>query len=234
MPSSAMNEPLHIAIDGPVASGKGDIASRLATKLHLIYIYTGAMYRALALACINRGVSCKDEKKVMNILKTLSIDIIAPSYGSKYPYSVMLNGDDISDRITGQDTAQGASDVGVIPSVRQWMVKRQKEMAEGRRVVMEGRDIGLRVLPNAQFKIFLTASVSVRAKRRFLQWQEKDIDKTFDETLEDTKMRDLQDTTRDIDPLQKLPDAWELDTTHLTQEEVVTIIIEELKKRNLI
>jgi cytidylate kinase len=229
-----MNAPLHIAIDGPVASGKGDIASRLASKLNLLYIYTGAMYRALALACINHGVSCKDEKRVMNILKTLSIDITPPAAGSKYPYAVLLDGIDVSERITKQDTAQGASDVGVFSSVRRWMVKRQQEMAKGKRAVMEGRDIGLRVLPDARLKIYLTAAVTVRARRRHLQWQEKGIQKTFEETLADTKVRDLQDTTRSVDPLQKLPDSWELDTTDMDQEEVVAVIIEKLKNRKLI
>jgi len=229
-----MNAPLHIAIDGPVASGKGDIASRLASTLGLLYIYTGAMYRALALACITRGVSCKSEKHVMNILKTLSIEITAPSTDSKYLYVVLLDGIDVSERITKQDTAQGASDVGVFASVRQWMVQKQQEMAKDKRVVMEGRDIGLRVLPEAQLKIFLTASVEVRARRRYLQWQKKGIQRTFEETLSDTKKRDLQDTTRSVDPLQQLPDAFKLDTTTMDQEEVVDAIVDELKKRNLV
>jgi len=229
-----MNEPLHIAIDGPVASGKGDIAARLATSLGLLYIYTGAMYRALALACINHGVSCKDEKRVMELLKTLAIDIVSHATGSKYPYSVLLDGIDVSERITKQDTAQGASDVGVFPSIRVWMVKRQQQMAKGKRVVMEGRDIGLRVLPEAQLKIYLTASVDVRAQRRYIQWKASGIQKTFEETLADTKTRDLQDTTRTIDPLQKISDAWEIDTTHMTQDEVAAAIINELKERKLI
>jgi len=229
-----MNEPLQIAIDGPVASGKGDIASRLAKKLHLLYIYTGAMYRALALACIEQGISCNDEEKVVRLLATLSIDIVPPQEHDAYPYRVLLNGNDVSARIQKQDAAQGASDVGVISAVRQWMVARQKELARGMSVVMEGRDIGLRVLPHAQLKIFLTASSEVRAKRRFLQWQEKGITKTFEETLIDTKIRDEQDTTREADPLKKLSDSWELDTTTMTQDEVVNAIIGELKKRKLL
>ncbi|OGG11854.1 cytidylate kinase [Candidatus Gottesmanbacteria bacterium RBG_13_45_10] len=229
-----MNAPLQIAIDGPVASGKGDIAARLAIQLNLLYIYTGAMYRALALACIRQGISCKDENQVMEILKKITIQFVPPPEGSRYFYTILLNGEDITERITKQDTAQGASDVGILPLVRQWMVQRQKEMSQGKRVVMEGRDIGLRVLPNAQLKIFLTASVEERAQRRFGQWQEKGIHKTFEETLADTKLRDLQDTTRSTDPLHKLTDAWELDTTQMDQEEVVTAIIEELKRRKLI
>jgi cytidylate kinase len=229
-----MNAPLQIAIDGPVASGKGDIASRLAGKLNLLYIYTGAMYRALALACIRQGVSCTDEIKVMRILQDISIEIVAPDSESVYPYAILLDHKDVTERISKQDTAQGASDVGILPGVRRLMVTRQKKMAQGKRVVMEGRDIGLRVLPEAGMKIYLTASVGERARRRFLQWQQKGIKKTFEKTLTDTKIRDLQDTTREIDPLQKLSDAWELDTTHMSQDQVVRRICGELKKRNLI
>ena len=221
-----MKAPLHIAIDGPVASGKGDIASRLAGALDLLYIYTGSMYRALALACIRAGVLCNDRKRVTEILKKISIDVT--------PRTILLNGEDVSAQIMKQEVAQGASDVGVFASVRRFMVKRQQEMAKGKRVVMEGRDIGLRVLPDAQLKIYLTASVAVRSHRRYLQWREKGIQKTPEETEADTKVRDLQDTTRDIDPLQKLPDSWELDTTDMDQDEVVAVIIGELKKRELI
>jgi cytidylate kinase len=229
-----MKAPLQIAIDGPVASGKGDIATRLAQKLDLLYIYTGAMYRALALACINRGISCKDEPSVIKIFHSVAIDITTPRAGSPYPYTILLDNNDITERITKQDTAQGASDVGILPGVRRLMVIRQKKMAAGKRVVMEGRDIGLRVLPRAQMKIFLTASIQERARRRFLQWQKKGIKKTLEETLSDTKVRDLQDSTRTVDPLQKLPDAWELDTTNMTQDTVVKRICDELQKRKLI
>ncbi len=230
-----MNDtPLQIAIDGPVASGKGDIAARLAKELNLLYIYTGAMYRALALACIQTGISCKDAVAVKNILRTVRIDIVQPNPTDEYPYKIVLNGNDITVRITKQDAAQGASDVGTLPFVRQWMVAGQQMLADGKAVVMEGRDIGLRVLPHASLKIYLTASQEERAKRRFREWQQRGIIKTFEETLKDTKARDLQDTTREVDPLQKLPDAWELDCTNLTQIQVVDTIKRELKKRNLL
>lgn len=228
------DQTLAIAIDGPVASGKGEIAARLASTLHLLYIYTGAMYRALALACINEGVPFKDEKRVESLLERSDIDMSAPDPGSGYPYKIVLNGQDVTARIIKQDTAQGASDVGSLSGVRKWMVKRQKEIARGKRIVMEGRDIGLRVLPDAQLKIYLTASLDERAKRRFNQWQTQGIQKTLEETKEDTRIRDLQDTTRKIDPLQKVDDAWELDTTHMNPDEVVTTIIGELKRRRLV
>jgi len=229
-----MSVPLQIAIDGPVASGKGDIAGRLAKELHLTYIYTGAMYRMLALACIEEGFSTKDEVSVLSVLRKASISLAPPTSSGIHPFVAILNGKDVTERIFKQDVATGSSDVGIIPKVRQWMVARQQEMANGKSVVMEGRDIGLRVLPNAQLKIYLTATLDERASRRWLQFKEKGIMKTRDEVLADTKLRDNQDTTRPTDPLQKLPDAWELDTTGMTQEDVVGRIKEELTRRKLL
>lgn len=226
-------QPLQIAIDGPVAAGKGDIAARLAQSLHLVYIYTGAMYRVLALACLREGVSFKDNKKVLEVLSKVAIDFGEVDSSSKRTFTVLLSGEDVTDEILEQRVAMGASDVSLIPEVRKIMVARQQEIARGKRVVMEGRDIGLRVLPDAQLKIYLTASVEERAHRRFLQWQEKNLNKSFEETLEDTKARDLQDMSRKTDPLMKLPDAWEFDTTGLSQEQVVERIINEVNKRKL-
>lgn len=229
-----MNPPISIAIDGPVGVGKGDIAVRLASDFHLTYIYTGAMYRMLALACIEKQISLKDPKGILTLLDEATIDLVEPDQDSPYAYKALLNGTDVSERITRHDTAMGAAEVSVVPEVREYMVRRQQELAQGKSVVMEGRDIGLRVLPHAHLKIFLTASLEVRAKRRWLQWKEKGIEKTLDEVIKDTKERDTQDITRAADPLQKLPDAWELDTTNMTQDEVVDRIKAELNKRKLI
>lgn len=225
---------LQIAIDGPVAAGKGDIAARLAKTLGLTYIYTGAMYRALALACIREGVDVKDKKKVIQILSKITLDFGVVDPSKKATFTIFLNKEDVSDAIVEQRVAMGASFVSVIPEVRKTMVALQQKIARGKRVVMEGRDIGLRVLPHAQLKIYLTASVDERARRRFLQWQKKGLKKTYDETLQDTKTRDLNDMTRVTDPLMKLPDAWEFDTTGLSQKDVVIRIIEEVRKRNLV
>jgi len=225
---------LQIAIDGPVASGKGEIAGRLAHELHILYIYTGAMYRALALACIEAAVPLKDESGVLEILQKSVIDMAVPDAQSPFPYKVLLNGRDVTQEIQKQDAAQGASDVGTIPAVRQWMVARQQEMAKERSVVMEGRDIAVRVLPNAHLKIYLTASLEERAKRRYAQWQAQGLTKTLAETIEDTKVRDHQDMSRDIDPLEKLSDAWELDTTAMSPDVVITTIKNELMKRGLL
>ena len=226
--------PLQIAIDGPVASGKGEIAARLARKLKLLYIYTGAMYRALALACIEKGVSLKDESYILALLEQIEIAMKEPDKQSNYPYCVLLDGKDVTERIIKPDTAQGASDVGTLVGVRRWMVVRQQELSRGKRVVMEGRDIALRVLPEAQLKIYLTASVEERAKRRWAQWQQKGVQKTYEETLATMRERDAQDMNRAADPLRKVEDAWELDTTGMSADQVVSSIEEELKRRNLI
>ena len=226
--------PLQIAIDGPVASGKGDISARLAKELGLVYVYTGAMYRTLALACLENNVPLKDEGKVLELLAKINVDLVDPDKTSEYSYKALLDGRDVTERITHPDTSMGASDVSTLPHVRVEMVKRQQKIAQNKRVVMEGRDIGLRVLPNARLKIYLTASLSERAKRRQLQWESKGIKKTFGEVLKETRERDRQDMERSIDPLQKLPDAWELDTTRLKQEQVVTKIKEELVHRHLL
>lgn len=225
-------QPLQIAIDGPVAAGKGDIAGRLARQLHITYIYTGAMYRMLALSCIQAGIPLKDNTRVIAQLSKISMELAPPPKGkTDRVITAILDGMDVTDRIMAPDTALGASDVGVIPEVRRHMVSLQQEMAKGKAVVMEGRDIGLRVLPNAQLKIFLTASVEERAKRRLEQWKTKGIIKTYDDVLTDTKIRDVQDSTRETDPLKILPDSWILDTTHMTQDEVIDTIITELGKR---
>lgn len=224
--------PLQIAIDGPVAAGKGDIAARLARELELLYIYTGGFYRSLAYACKEKGVSTKDVDGVLQILEQTHIDQVEPDQHAALPYKFLVNGKDVTKEIFSQD--MGSSNVAVIPEVRQFMVKRQREVAQDKRVVMEGRDIGLRVLPNAQLKIYLTASVEERAKRRLTQMESKGIIASFEDVLEETKKRDQQDMGRKTDPLQKLPDAWELDTTGMTQEEVVGAIISELKARQLL
>lgn len=226
--------PLQIAIDGPVAAGKGDIAQRLAGQLGMTYLYTGAMYRALALACVREGIDLKDQERVLQKLNQIDISFLPADPKKTTPYTLLLNGEDITEAIFDPEIAQGSSDVSVISKVRKEMVDRQQQLAQGKSVVMEGRDIGKRVLPNAQLKVFLTASVEVRAQRRQKQSEIKGIRKTFEEVLEETKKRDEQDMTREADPLEQLSDHWVLDSTYLNQDQVVEKIVEELKRRNLI
>ncbi len=229
-----MDNPLQIAIDGPVGSGKSDISGRLAKELGLTYLYTGAMYRALAWICVQEGVSFKDAPNVFPLLTKYPIDLRPPAKDGSHGFAVWVGNTEVTDKLFTPAMSQGSSDVSTIPEVRKFMVARQQELARGKSVVMEGRDIGLRVLPQAQLKIYLTASLEERARRRWDQYKTKDPTKTLAQEIDETKIRDTQDTSRAADPLQKLPDAWELDTTNMTQEQVVEAIIVELKKRNLI
>jgi cytidylate kinase len=224
---------LQIAIDGPVAAGKGDIAERLANRLHIVFVNTGAMYRALALACIEEGYDTFRDDDVMRVLEKIRIRLQPPTEGDKNMH-VFINEVDVTERLTEPDVSRGSSIVAAIPTVRPVMVRMQQEFAKTQSVVMEGRDIGLRVLPNAPLKIYLTASLTERAKRRWIQWHKNGIDKTLDETIEETRQRDKLDQERTVDPLQILPDAWVLDTTGMTQDDVVNAIIKQLQERSLV
>lgn len=226
---------IFIAIDGPVASGKGTIAPLLAQRLHGFHLYTGAMYRALALYCREHDVDMTNEQAIRDVLSSITIELL--------PTKTMLNGKEVSDSIKTQDIAQGASLVGVFASVRQTLVQRQREIAErsiqeGKVVVAEGRDTGTVVFPNADLKIYLTAKVEVRAKRRLEQLHQQGNNTiTFEMVLEDTKIRDNRDTERVISPLVNNPKEYGyfiLDNSDLNEEETIQIIIEELKRRRLL
>ncbi len=225
---------LHVAIDGPVGAGKSDISSSLAKNLGITYVYTGVMYRAVAYASMTNNVDPHDKEKILALLSGLAIRLEPPDINSTHPVKVILNSSDVTDELFTPAVDLITPIVSSIAEVRREMVKLQQAQAKGKSVVMEGRDIGLRVLPDAQLKIYLTAAVEERAKRRHLQMKRKGINKAYQEVLQDTKKRDIRDTTRTVDPLQKLPDAWELDTTGMTRDGVVACIKEELVRRNLL
>lgn len=228
-----MSKGFVIAIDGPVAAGKGTISPLLAKNLNGFYLYTGAMYRCLALLCIKRGVDTKDEKAVVNILPEFRINVS--------DNKVFLNGEDVTQRIKEEDVAMVSSKVAVIKKVREEMVSIQREIAnklidEGKIVIAEGRDTATRVFPNAKLKIFLTATPEVRAKRRLLQIEERGEKAEFEEILKDVKLRDRQDSNREIDPLVKEPERFGyfvLDNSNMSEEETIAGIINEARRRNL-
>jgi CMP/dCMP kinase len=226
---------LQIAIDGPVGAGKSDISDRLAKELGITYLYTGAMYRAAAWLCRKYNVPFKDEKGATELLNTHVIELTTGTPKSGRSYAVLVDNTDVTDQLFTPDIDQPTSDVSTLPEVRKFLVKRQQELAQGKSVVMEGRDIGKRVLPNAQLKIYLTADVTERANRRYEQWVKKGItNKTIADAQKETTDRDYQDMHRPYDPLEKLSDAWELDTTGMTQEEVIDTIKQELNKKWLL
>lgn len=216
-----------VAIDGPAGAGKSTIARRASAALGFIYVDTGAMYRTVALYMLRAGVNLKDAAAVEAELGNVSVDICYQEDGQH----VLLNGEDVSSAIRTPEVSLGASAVSAHPVVRNFLFGLQLSLAEKNNVVMDGRDIGTVVLPNAQAKIFLTASPEERARRRFLELQEKGLPDTYEEVLADVKKRDLQDSTRAVAPLKPAEDAVILDTTGYTLEESIDKLIAIVKER---
>ena len=199
-----------IAIDGPSGTGKGFVAHEISKRLGFMYVDTGAMYRAFGLYCENNNINTDDDKQVREALNNAEITF---AY-DKDVLKIYLNGIDVSNVIRTEQVGKLASIVSAIPEVRQDMVKRQRELAGANNVVMEGRDIGSVVFPNAELKIFLTAEASVRAERRYKDLVLKNKNVTFEEVFDDIKRRDEKDMTKAISPLIKTDDMIELDTTN--------------------
>ncbi len=233
MTSYRIKKNLQIAIDGPVASGKGTVASILSRKLKILYVNTGAMYRAVAYLARSHGLDYLNESAILSLLKKTTITLKQTNKKNHF-CSVFLDGSDISEEILTPEMSQGSSAVAVLPSIRQELVKRQKKITAGQSVVMEGRDIITRVLPEADLKIFMTADIDERARRRYLQLRERGIKENISQVITETKERDYQDTHRKADPLKLTKGALVLDTTKLTIEQAVEQILIKLKERQLI
>jgi cytidylate kinase len=214
---------ISIAVDGPAGAGKSSVSKAVAKKLGFVYIDTGAMYRTVALNAIRRGIDCRKEpEKVVEALKDAEIEI---KYLQETQH-IYLNGEDVSGEIRTEQVSVGASDVAVISEVRKKLVSMQQEMAKNANVIMDGRDICNHVLPKAQVKIFLTASVDERASRRFNEMTEKGVKCDFEELKREIEYRDRNDSEREEAPLRQAPDAVLLDTTGMTFDEVVKKVTE--------
>jgi len=216
-----------IAIDGPVAAGKGTVSRLVADRLGFLYVDTGAMYRVTAWIAKKAGVNWEDEKAVAKLIASADIQMRNPVAEERDGRltTVLVEGEDISWQIRTEDISHGASVVAVHPQVRKVLVTKQQQIASKQNVVMEGRDTTYAVLPDANLKIYLTGSDTVRAKRRHMQLLTKGTDIEFSQVYEDLLRRDQLDSTRDTDPLKIVPDAWVIDTTDLTIEQVVEMII---------
>lgn len=216
----------NIAIDGPAGAGKSTIAKTLAKNLGFIYVDTGALYRAVALFMQSRGITTDDTEAVKAALRSADIELRFVDGAQR----VYLNGKDVSEDIRTPEVSADASAFSAIPAVREFLFHLQQSIAAENDCIMDGRDIGTVVLPDADLKIFLTATAEDRAMRRHLQFQEQGIESSYEEVLADQKQRDYQDTHREISPLKAADDAIVVDTTGNEFEESVSILMNLIKE----
>lgn len=219
----------NIAIDGPAGAGKSTIAKKLAKKISFIYVDTGAMYRAMGYYFLQHGIQAEEEEKIKEACNDISVALAYENGVQK----VLLNGEDISGKIRQEEVGNMASATSGYGFVREKLLSLQQDMAAKHNVIMDGRDIGTCVLPNAQLKIFLTASVEVRAKRRYDELVEKGEHCNLAEIEKDISERDYRDMHREIAPLKAAEDAVMLDSSNLNIDEVVEVIYEQAKKAGL-
>lgn len=212
-----------IAIDGPSGAGKSTIAKKVATALSIDYIDTGAMYRAVGYKMIQEGVDLSDRDRIKSMLAMTNIDF---SRGD-----TLLDGQVINDKIRTPEISKMASDASALPEVREKLVVLQRAMGQTKSVIMDGRDIGTNVFPEAEYKFFLTASVKERARRRWLELTEKGQAVDMASVEKDIVARDYNDSTRALNPLRKAEDAAELDTTNMSIQEVTDVILNTIRKR---
>ena len=216
----------NIAIDGPAGAGKSTIAKMAAKKLDFIYVDTGAMYRAMALYFLRREIDAKDEKKIAEACEHINVTI-AYQEGEQ---QVLLNGENVNAFIRTEEVSMMTSNTSKYPAVREKLLYLQRELAAANNVIMDGRDIGTCVLPDAELKIYLTASASERAKRRYLEQKERGVESDLAQIERDIIARDEQDMNREIAPLKQAEDAIYLDPSDMTIEEVVTKIVSLVQK----
>lgn len=211
-----------IALDGPSGSGKSTIANLLADKLKISYLNTGSMYRALTLYFLENNIKKSDtiDKK---ILKKINIDITENK--------VLLNEKDVSQEIRDKEVTENVSWVSSIPVVREYLVEMQRNISKNKSIILDGRDIGTVVFPDAKYKFYLDASSYVRAKRRF---EQNEIDKSFEEIKKDIEKRDYLDSHREISPLKKAEDAIEIDSSDLTIDQTIEKILEKMDKEDVL
>ncbi len=215
---------ISIAIDGPSAAGKSSIAKIVAKRLDYVYIDTGAMYRCVGYYCLQNNIDLHDEQAVSGVLKKIKIMLDNENH-------VYLNGDDVSDKIRQDEVSMSASLVSSHHDVRKFLVDQQRQMAKVGGVILDGRDIGTVVLPEAELKIYQSASVETRAKRRYLENKQRGLPADLETIKKDIERRDYQDMNRKISPLKKADDAIALDTSNLSIEEVVNEILNLVKQK---
>ncbi|WDF56851.1 (d)CMP kinase [Mucilaginibacter sp. KACC 22063] len=220
-----MSNNIVVAIDGYSSCGKSTLAKALAKKLHFIYVDSGAMYRAVTLYLIRKNIDVKDEEAVKAVLADIHLNFHARDYQTH----ILLNDEEVSDEIRLMPVSENVSAVAALRSVRHEMVKQQQRMGRSKNIVMDGRDIGTTVFPNAQVKLFMTADPKVRAERRFKELQPTHPEITLEEVFENIAHRDFLDTTRKESPLVRADDAIILDNTNLTPEQQLDFALTKLE-----
>ena len=216
-----------IALDGPAGAGKSSIARRAAKALGYIYVDTGALYRTIGLAAMRNGVEPVPSREVDALLAAIRVEMTFNEAGAQI---VLLNGEDVSGEIRTPEASMMASKISAVPAVRAYLLDLQRDMAKTNNVIMDGRDIGTVVLPDAKVKIFLTASPEARAQRRYKELLEKGMDVNYDDILRDVAERDYNDTHREIAPLKPAEGSVTVDTTALDFEQSVEAIINVIKE----
>ena len=217
----------NIAIDGPGGAGKSTVAKAVAKKLSIIYVDTGALYRAIGVYALKNGIETTDRQGISAILKNISVELKFKN-GTQ---SVLVNTEDVSNEIRTPEASMAASNVSAIPEVRDFLFETQRTIARENNVIMDGRDIGTVVLPDAEVKIFLTASLEARAKRRFHELCAKGIEADYNQVLRELKIRDYNDSHREIAPLRPAEDAIILDTSEMTLDEEIAAVVEIIKNK---
>ena len=217
-----------IAIDGPAGAGKSTISKAAAKELGFIYIDTGALYRTVGLAASQRGVEPVESKEVDELLESIKVEL---TFNDKGEQVVLLDGEDVSGLIRTPEASMTASKISAIPVVRAYLLDLQRDMAKTNNVIMDGRDIGTVVLPDAEIKIFLTAAPEARAKRRYDELIEKGMDVKYEDILDDVKTRDYNDSHREIAPLKQADDAVLADTTNVDLQGSIDLIVSIIKER---
>lgn len=218
---------ISVAIDGPSGAGKSTLAKQLAAELGFIYVDTGAMYRSIGLYGMRKEIDIKDPVQVESVLSEINISL-AFQEGTQHIY---LNNEDVSEKVRAEQAGMAASVVAKQPAVRQFLLELQRDMAEKNNILMDGRDIGTVVLPNATVKIYLTASVEARANRRYKELQEKGNPETFEKVKKDIEERDWQDMNREISPLKKAADAVEVDTSALNLQQSFDVLLDLIRQK---
>ena len=218
---------LNIGIDGPVGAGKSTVADAVAARLGILHLDTGAMYRALGLTALRRGIDLQDEEKIVSLCGELKITVSHEADGQH----TWVEGEDVTGLIRTQEVGMAASTVSRYAEVRKAMVRLQQKLAAETDMILDGRDICTTVLPNAPVKIYLTAAVEERARRRWLERQRKGLPDTYEEVLQAVKERDYQDMNREVEPLRQTEDAVLMDTTNMTVDEEVEAVLKIVEEK---